>query len=160
MVATCRQTGTHSSPAYCSRCILQAAMNIRPFIDQGDNRVKNSIEKQVRDLSNLKHLFISLLIGSLTGAGIMLLFAPQSGRQTRANLYQRRILMGNREQMNHVSSTNKAPGVPAKGTPVRMRPAFLTIGNRGSKIQHSSFMPKTENQLLIEELLVNDSLGG
>jgi len=135
-------------------------MNIRPRIDHGDNKLKNSIEKQVRDLRNLKHLLISLLIGSLTGAAIMLLFAPQSGRQTRANLYQRRILMGNREQMNHVSSTTKAPGVPAKGTPVIMKPAFLTMGNRGSKIQHSSFKPKTENQLLIEELLVNDSLGG
>jgi hypothetical protein len=160
MVAKCRQIGTHSSPAHCSRCILQAAMNIRPFIDQGDNSVKHIIEKQVRDLRNLKHLLISLLVGSLTGAAIMLLFAPQSGRRTRANLYQRSILMGNRGQMNHVSSTIKVLGVPVKVTPVIMRPALLTMVNKGSKIRYSSFMPKTENQLLIEELLANDSLGG
>lgn len=121
--------------------------------------MKNRFEGHPHKLRK-KNFMISLLIGSLTGAGIMLLFAPQSGRQTRANLYPRSILMGNRAQINHMPSTFKTAKVPVKVTPSIMSPVFLPMDNRSSTIRRSSLLPKTEGQLLTEELLANDSLGG
>jgi gas vesicle protein len=39
----------------------------------------------------MKNIFIGLLIGGLAGAATMLLFAPQSGKQTRANIQLKSI---------------------------------------------------------------------
>ncbi len=61
--------------------------------------MKNRIDEHVRNLRNTKNVLISLLIGSLTGAAVMLLFAPQSGRLTRALIYQRRIQLRDRTQV-------------------------------------------------------------
>jgi gas vesicle protein len=49
-------------------------------------------------------LVITLLIGSLIGAAVALLFAPQSGRQTRAQLYLRSTQLRDRKQMDHLSA--------------------------------------------------------
>ena len=38
------------------------------------------------DINNTKNVLIGLLIGSLAGAAAMLLFAPQSGKQTRSQI--------------------------------------------------------------------------
>ena len=42
-----------------------------------------------RDASNTMRLLAGLLIGGLAGAGAMLLFAPQSGKRTRAHIQRR-----------------------------------------------------------------------
>jgi gas vesicle protein len=68
----------------------------------------------VRDLRNTKNVLISLLIGSLTGAAIMLLFAPQSVRQTRAQIYQRSIQLRDRTQMDRVSAALDAGKTPVE----------------------------------------------
>jgi gas vesicle protein len=49
-------------------------------------------------------LVITLLIGSLIGAAVALLFAPQSGRQTRAQLYLRSTQSRDRKQLDRLSA--------------------------------------------------------
>ena len=51
--------------------------------------MKKSLGERVRRLTTMKNVMIGLMIGSLAGATIMLLFAPQSGRQTRGQIYQK-----------------------------------------------------------------------
>jgi gas vesicle protein len=46
----------------------------------------NHIQKHGYDINNAKNVLIGLLIGSLAGAAVMLLFAPQSGKRTRAQI--------------------------------------------------------------------------
>ena len=46
----------------------------------------NNIEEHAYDTNNTKNVLIGLLIGSLAGAATMLLFAPQSGKQTRSRI--------------------------------------------------------------------------
>jgi len=70
--------------------------------------MKARIGEHVRDLRNTKNVLISLLLGGLTGAALMLLFAPQSGRQTRAQIYQRSIQLPDRTQMNRAPSAHEA----------------------------------------------------
>jgi len=45
---------------------------------------------------NVSNVLISLLIGGLTGAVAMLLFAPQSGKRTRAQIELKSIQLRNR----------------------------------------------------------------
>lgn len=54
----------------------------------GDN-----IEKRVYDISYARNIFIGMLIGGLAGAAAMLLLAPQSGKQTRAQIQRQGILL-------------------------------------------------------------------
>jgi len=48
-------------------------------------------EKQVNQTGNIKNVLIGLLVGGLAGAVAMLLFAPQSGKQTRAQIQDKGI---------------------------------------------------------------------
>ncbi len=50
---------------------------------------KNNINAYLQYLQKSRKLLLSLLIGSLGGAIVMLLFAPQSGKSTRAWIFQR-----------------------------------------------------------------------
>jgi len=45
--------------------------------------MSNHTEEHGYGLSNIRNVFLGLLIGGLAGAATMLLFAPQSGKQTR-----------------------------------------------------------------------------
>jgi gas vesicle protein len=66
--------------------------------------MKQSADEHVRHLRNARTVLISVLVGGLTGAAVMLLFAPQSGRRTRAQIYQRSIQLPDRRQMDRVSA--------------------------------------------------------
>ncbi len=57
--------------------------------------MKTSIIQHKRNIKNAKNVLISLLVGSLTGAVVMLLFSPKSGRQIRDLLYQKGVQVGN-----------------------------------------------------------------
>jgi gas vesicle protein len=48
--------------------------------------MKNNIEAHAYGINGPKYFLIGLLIGSLAGAAAMLLFAPQSGKRTRAQI--------------------------------------------------------------------------
>jgi gas vesicle protein len=49
------------------------------------------IEESTYDTNNIKSVLLGLLVGSLTGATAMLLFAPQSGKRTRTQIHQEGI---------------------------------------------------------------------
>lgn len=51
-------------------------------------------------MKGLKNALVGLLIGGLAGATAMLLFAPQSGKRTRAQIHQKSILLRDRTTEN------------------------------------------------------------
>ena len=57
--------------------------------------MENNIEEHSYDVSNSKNVLIGILIGGLAGAAAMLLFAPQSGKRTRAKIEQKSIQLRN-----------------------------------------------------------------
>ena len=66
--------------------------------------MENQSELQTNDTNNAWGFLGGLLVGSLAGAVAMLLFAPQSGERTRANIQQKSIEL--REQTtNTVENT-------------------------------------------------------
>lgn len=53
--------------------------------------MENNIEENTHVINTTKNVLIGLLIGGLAGAAAMLLFAPQSGKQTRSQIRQKSI---------------------------------------------------------------------
>ena len=51
----------------------------------------NNTEGYAHSITNTKNVMIGMLIGSLTGAVSMLLYAPQSGERTRATIRRKSI---------------------------------------------------------------------
>ncbi len=66
--------------------------------------MNNNINEYLHYLSKSKNILISLLVGGLTGAVVMLLFAPQSGRETREKIYQESLRLSNRQQIDDKST--------------------------------------------------------
>ena len=58
--------------------------------------MENYIEESTNDANNLKSVLLGLLIGGLTGATAMLLFAPQSGKRLRTQIRQESIQLRDR----------------------------------------------------------------
>ena len=56
----------------------------------------NMNEEHVGEGRHSSNLFIGLLIGALAGAAAMLLYAPQSGKQTRAEIQLKSIQLRDR----------------------------------------------------------------
>jgi gas vesicle protein len=59
--------------------------------NQGDGLVESDIEEHVNGTGRTTSILIGLLIGGLAGAAAMLLLAPQSGKQTRAQIREKSI---------------------------------------------------------------------
>ena len=77
--------------------------------------MNNSVGKYFRKVRNTKNTILaSLLIGSLIGAALMLLYAPQSGAQTRALINVRRMQLRNQAQMERVSAALSARDAPVE----------------------------------------------
>ena len=75
--------------------------------------MKNSVGEHVRGTKKIKNIMIiSLLIGSLIGTAVTLLFAPQSGQQTRTQIHQRSIQSRDRKQMDRLSAAREAGNLP------------------------------------------------
>jgi gas vesicle protein len=74
------------------------------FSNQGDDKMENNIEEYAYDTNNTKSVLIGLLIGGLVGAAAMLLFAPQSGKRTRAQIQQRSIQLRDRTTNNIIKA--------------------------------------------------------
>ena len=75
--------------------------------------MKNSVGEHVRGTKKIKNIMIiSLLIGSLIGTAVTLLFAPQSGQQTRTQIHQRSIQSRDRKQMDRLSAALEAGNLP------------------------------------------------
>jgi gas vesicle protein len=65
--------------------------------------MNNRIGKYMRKFRNTKNaLLISMLVGSLIGAAVTLLYAPQTGAQTRAQIHMRIMQLRERAQMEQV----------------------------------------------------------
>ena len=62
--------------------------------------MENNIEEYAYSLSNTKYVLIGLLIGGLAGAAAMLLFAPQTGKRTRAQIQTKSIQLRDRTTKN------------------------------------------------------------
>ena len=64
--------------------------------------MENNIEEHGYEynINNTKNVLIGMLIGGLAGAVMMLLFAPQSGKRTRAQIRQNSIQLRDRTTKN------------------------------------------------------------
>lgn len=63
--------------------------------------MEDNLEEHTHTKSlNLKNALVGLLIGGLAGAAAMLLFAPQSGKQTREQIRQKSILLRDKTTEN------------------------------------------------------------
>ena len=62
--------------------------------------MENNIEEYAYGINNTRNVLIGLLIGGLAGAVAMLLFAPQSGKRTRAQIEHKSIQLRNRTTKN------------------------------------------------------------
>jgi gas vesicle protein len=56
----------------------------------------NNTAEHPYDFTNTKNVLLGVLIGGLAGAAAMLLFAPQSGKQTRAQIQLKSIELRDR----------------------------------------------------------------
>ncbi|HET7010309.1 MAG TPA: YtxH domain-containing protein [Anaerolineales bacterium] len=91
--------------------------------------MEDGIEKREYNLNGTKNVLIGLVIGSLAGAATMLLFAPQSGMQTRAQIRRKSIQLRDRttssvknalEQARH-NADEVTAGVREKAVELKQR---------------------------------------
>jgi gas vesicle protein len=107
-----------------------------------------------------------LLIGGLVGFGATILFAPQSGIKTRDQLKQKSAELQNRTVdtfddlvvLSHFDNRKILSGTRDKITPVNEYQS--TDREFEYQPEQTSPSPKTKAEILSEELLANDSLGG
>jgi len=81
----------------------------------------NNNQEHAYDINNTKNVLVGLLIGGLAGAAAMLLFAPQSGKQTRSQIQLKSNQLRNR-------TTKMVKNAVAQ---VRFNTQGITAGVRG-----------------------------
>jgi gas vesicle protein len=62
--------------------------------------MENNIEERAYDMNGPRNVLIGLLIGGMAGAIAMMLFAPQSGKRTRAQIQNKTIELRNQTTKN------------------------------------------------------------
>jgi gas vesicle protein len=70
------------------------------FINKGENKMEEKIDQHVYDRNNPIRVLLSFLVGGLAGAVAMMLFAPQSGKRTRAQIQNQTIQLRDRTTKN------------------------------------------------------------
>lgn len=107
-------------------------------------------------------LLTGLLFGALAGFGTMLLFAPKSGKKTRAQIGLKSIELHDRANDTYDDLVTLSHFDNRK---ILTRTQKLTENKHTGKAldnlpDQALSTPKTEMQKMSEELLYNDSLGG
>lgn len=75
-----------------------------------DNDPRNAILRGTEQVRHAAPVLTALLLGGLVGAGAMMLFAPKSGKETRANIQHRALRLrdktvgGAKDAVKQVSS--------------------------------------------------------
>ena len=124
----------------------------------------NAIHTNDTDKPSSAGFLTGLLFGALAGFGTMMLLAPKSGKKTRAQIRLKSIELQDRVTdtyddlvtLSHFDNRKILTGTQEL-TVTENKHAGKVIENLSN--QTSSTL-KTEMQLMSEELLYNDSIGG
>jgi len=119
---------------------------------------------QINDTDKLDSVgfMTGMLFGTLAGFGAMMLFAPQSGKKTRTQIEEKSIELQDRATdtyddlvtLSHFDNRKILTGTQELTENKYAGKAIENLSNQASSTL------KTEMQLMSEELLYNDSLGG
>jgi gas vesicle protein len=124
----------------------------------------NAIRTNDRDTRDSVGFLKGLVFGMLAGFGTMMLLAPRSGKKTRAKIGLKSIELKERATdtyddlvtLSHFDNRKILTGTQEL-TVTENKHAGKAIENLSNQASHK---PKTEMQIMTEELLYNDSLGG
>lgn len=128
--------------------------------------MENTIRANGTESHNSAGLLTGLLIGGLTGFGAMMLLAPQSGKKTRDQIKQKSVELQTRTVntfddlvvLSHFDNRKILVGTRGKIAPLN---EYRTPDRKSeNQSKQTSPSPKTKAEILSEELLANDSLGG
>jgi gas vesicle protein len=96
---------------------------------EGDGEMEDNTMEHKSSFHSTKNMLIGLLVGGLAGAGAMLLFAPQSGAETRNQIRERSIQLRdqttasvkNALEQARVETEEMAAGVREKAGELKQR---------------------------------------
>jgi gas vesicle protein len=117
---------------------------------------------QINDTDKLDSVgfMTGMLFGTLAGFGAMMLFAPQSGKKTRTQIEEKSIELQDRATDTYdalITISHFDYRKILTGTQEITENKHAVIENLSNQ---ASSIIKTEMQIMTEELLYNDSLGG
>ena len=124
--------------------------------------MNNAVRTNDTGKRNSVSLLTGLLFGALAGFGAMILLAPQSGKKTRIQIGEKNMELQNRATdtyddlvtLSHFDNRKILTGTQGLTENKHAGKAIENLSN-----QVSSTI-KTEMQIMTEDLLYNDSLGG
>jgi len=120
----------------------------------------NAVHTNDTDKQSSAGFLTGLVFGALAGFGTMMLFAPKSGNKTRAKIGLKSIELQDRVTDTYddlVTLSHFDNRKILTGTQELTENKHTAIENLSNQ---ASSTPKTKMQILSEELLYNDSLGG
>jgi gas vesicle protein len=126
--------------------------------------MENAVHTKDTNKPSSAGLLTGLLLGTLAGFGTMMLLAPKSGRKTRAQIGLKSIELQDRVTdtyddlvtLSHFDNRKILTGTQEL-TVTENKHAGKALENLPNQ---ASTTLKTEMQLMSEELLYNDSIGG